>query len=57
MNGTHAVRYYAGMRNEVMRLHVTDKLLYSECCILGSQGITEYDLMGIGSDFAPRSRA
>ena len=53
VNGTHAVRYYAGMRNEVMRLHVTDKLLYSECCILGSQGITEYDLMGIGSDFAP----
>lgn len=56
VNGTHAVRYYAGMRNEVMRLHVTDKLLYSECCILGSQGITEYDLMGIGSDSRRRSR-
>ncbi|MCH9274762.1 GNAT family N-acetyltransferase [Bifidobacterium amazonense] len=53
VNGTHAVRYYAGMRSEVMRLHVTDKLLYQECCILGSQGITAYDLMGIGSDFAP----
>ena len=53
VNGTRAVRYYAGMRNEVMRLHVTDKLLYSECCILGAQGITNYDLMGIGSDFAP----
>ncbi|MBT1171302.1 GNAT family N-acetyltransferase [Bifidobacterium sp. SO4] len=53
VNGTRAVRYYAGMRNEVMRLHVTDKLLYSECCILGAQGITDYDLMGIGSDFAP----
>ena len=53
VNGAHAVRYYAGMRNEVMRLHVTDKLLYCECCILGSQGITAYDLMGIGSDFAP----
>lgn len=53
VNGTHAVRYYAGMLNNVMRLHVTDKLLYSECCMLGSQGITEYDLMGIGSDFAP----
>lgn len=53
VNGTHAVRYYAGMRNDVMRLHVTDKLLYSECCILGSQGITEYDLMGIGSELAP----
>ncbi|KAB7787879.1 lipid II:glycine glycyltransferase FemX [Bifidobacterium cebidarum] len=53
VNGSRAVRYYAGMRNEVMRLHVTDKLLYSECCILGTQGITDYDLMGIGSDFAP----
>ena len=53
VNGTHAVRYYAGMRSDVMRMHVTDKLLYSECCILGAQGITEYDLMGIGSDFAP----
>ena len=53
VNSTRAVRYYAGMRNEVMRLHVTDKLLYSECCILGAQGITDYDLMGIGSDFAP----
>lgn len=53
VNGTHAVRYYAGMRSEVMRLHVTDKLLYQECCILGAQGITAYDLMGIGSDFAP----
>ena len=53
VNGTHAVRYYAGMRNDVMRLHVTDKLLYTECCILGSQGITEYDLMGIGSELAP----
>lgn len=53
VNGTHAVRYYAGMRSEVMRLHVTDKLLYQECCMLGAQGITAYDLMGIGSDFAP----
>lgn len=53
VNGTRAVRYYASMRNDVMRLHVTDKLLYWECCELGRQGITDYDLMGIGSDFAP----
>lgn len=53
VNGAHAVRYYAGMLSEVMRLHVTDKLLYTECCVLGTQGITSYDLMGIGSDFAP----
>lgn len=53
VNDGHAVRYYAAMRSDVMRLHVTDKLLYSECCILGSQGIAAYDLMGIGSDFSP----
>ncbi|MBW3094160.1 GNAT family N-acetyltransferase [Bifidobacterium sp. 64T4] len=53
VNGTHAVRYYAGMRTEAMRMHITDKLAYTECCILGAQGITAYDLMGIGSDFAP----
>ena len=53
VNGTHAVRYYAGMRSEAMRQHVTDRLLFEECRVLGAQGITEYDLMGIGSDFAP----
>lgn len=53
VQGPHAVRYYAGMRSQVMRLHVTDRLLYQECCMLGAQGIAEYDLMGIGSDFAP----
>ena len=53
INGDFAVRYYAGMRNEVMRLHVTDKLLYWECCELAHRGITKYDLMGIGNDFNP----
>ncbi|WP_055426516.1 lipid II:glycine glycyltransferase FemX [Bifidobacterium aesculapii] len=53
VSGTHAVRYYAGMRSEAMRMHVTDKLLYTECCMLGARGVTAYDLMGIGSDFAP----
>ncbi|NMN00442.1 peptidoglycan bridge formation protein FemAB [Bifidobacterium sp. DSM 109958] len=53
VEGDHAVRYYAGMRNDVMRLHVTDKLLYWECCELGRQGIAAYDLMGIGNDFNP----
>ena len=53
VNGTHAVRYYAGMRNDVMRLHVTDKLLYTECCLLGSRGSTGYDRVGIGSELAP----
>lgn len=53
VNGSYAVRYYAAMRDSAMRLHVTDRLLYAECCMLGQQGITDYDLMGIGSDFAP----
>lgn len=48
VEGSYAVRYYAAMR-----IHATDRLLYAECCMLGSQGITDYDLMGIGSDFAP----
>lgn len=53
VNGRHAIHYYAAMRTDVMRLYVTDKLLYTECCILGSRGVTEFDLMGIGNEFAP----
>lgn len=52
-NGDTCVRYYGAMRNGAMRMHVTDKLLYSEACELGGQGFAKYDLMGIGSDFAP----
>ena len=40
-------------RSDTMRLHVTDKLVYFECCELGSRGLAEYDLMGIGSEFSP----
>lgn len=53
VEGSYAVRYYAAMCDAAMRIHVTDRLLYAECCMLGSQGITDYDLMSIGSDFAP----
>ena len=53
INDHLAVRYYAAMRTDAMHLRVTDALLYSECRILGQQGITAYDLMGIGSDFSP----
>lgn len=53
VSGTHAVRYYAAMRSDARKMHVTDRLLFAECCELGKQGITEYDLMGIGSGFAP----
>lgn len=51
--GKRAVRYYAGSRNDTMRLHVTDKLVYFECCELGRRGCDDYDLMGIGSELTP----
>ena len=53
LNSGTAVRYYAAMQSSAMKMHVTDKLLYTECCILGAEGIEKYDLMGIGSDFSP----
>lgn len=53
LSGTTAVRYYAASRNDTMRLHVTDKLVYFECCELGRRGMENYDLMGLGSEFQP----
>lgn len=53
LNSGLAVRYYAAMQTSAMRMHVTDKLLFTECCVLGKQGVDKYDLMGIGSDFSP----
>lgn len=53
-NGTRAVRYYGASRTGTMRQHVTDKLVYFECCDLGHDGFTSYDMMGIGDEeFAP----
>ena len=54
ISGKRAVRYYGASLNEYMRQHVTDKLVYFECCDLAkNKGIESYDMMGIGSDFAP----
>lgn len=53
LSGATAVRYYAASRNDTMRLHVTDKLVYFECCELGRRGVELYDLMGLGSEFQP----
>jgi lipid II:glycine glycyltransferase (peptidoglycan interpeptide bridge formation enzyme) len=56
IQGNRATRYYAASRSESMRMHVTDKLVYFECCDLGAFNdgqVSEYDLMGVGSDFAP----
>lgn len=53
ISGTRAVNYYAASSNETMRMHVVDKLLYHICCDLGKQGLLDFDLMAIGSDFSP----
>lgn len=53
ISGTRAVYYYAASRSATKSQFVTDKLFYFECCELGRRGCTEYDLMGIGSDFSP----
>lgn len=54
MNGTRAVRYYGASRTETKRAHVTDALVYFECCDLAkNKGMSDYDMMGIGNDFAP----
>ena len=54
VSGTRAVRYYGASRNDTMRLHVTDKLVYFECCDLREHhGVESYDMMGIGSEFSP----
>ena len=52
VSGTRAVRYFAASGGGARR-GATDKLLYSECCALAREGVRDYDLMGIGSDFAP----
>ena len=49
-----ATRYYAASLTKTMPLHVTDRLLYFECCELGRLGCLEYDLMAVGSNFAPK---
>lgn len=53
INKTHAVRYYAAMRTEAMRSYITDRLTFAECSELSKLGVQSFDLMGIGSDFAP----
>lgn len=51
-----ATRYYAASSTATMRKHVTDKLLYFECCELGrldGNPVESYDLMAIGSELSP----
>lgn len=53
ISGTHATRYYGASRTGAARNLATDRLIYFECCELGRIGCTEYDQMGIGSEFQP----
>lgn len=54
INGTAAVRYYGASSSDVPnRNFVTDGLIFFEACTLSADGVTTYDMMGIGNDFAP----
>ncbi|WP_124054538.1 lipid II:glycine glycyltransferase FemX [Arcanobacterium ihumii] len=53
INDMRATRYYAAMATEVMRNHVSEVLVFHEILDLQKCGLVDYDLMGIGSDFAP----
>jgi predicted ATP-grasp superfamily ATP-dependent carboligase len=54
INGTRATRYYGASRTSTQRARVTDALVFWECRDLATnKGCIAYDMMGIGSDFAP----
>lgn len=53
LSGKTATRYYAASRTGTMRMHVSDRLAFFESCELSNEGFERYDLMGIGSEFAP----
>ncbi|WP_169331225.1 lipid II:glycine glycyltransferase FemX [Alloscardovia criceti] len=52
-NQHHATRYYAASSTAVMRKHANDVMVFMECKELLQRGITQYDLMGIGSEASP----
>ena len=55
VSGTRATRYYAATAVGAGRLRVADTLVLFECERAAQMGCTEYDLMGIGSEFAPET--
>lgn len=56
VSGNRATRYYAATTHEASRARVADKLVLFECEQAAALGCEEYDLMGIGSDFAPETK-
>lgn len=57
ISGERATRYYGASRSGSARALATDRLIYFECCELSRMGCTEYDQMGIGSDFQPATKS
>lgn len=55
ISGKRATRYYAATAVGAGRLRVADVLVLFECEHAAELGCTEYDLMGIGSEFAPET--
>lgn len=53
MNDGEGIRYYGASKTGAARTSATDVLVYFECQELAKLGCDRYDLMGIGSDFAP----
>lgn len=54
-NDGRATRYYAATTHNAGRLRVADKLVLFECECAAELGCDAYDLMGIGSEFAPET--
>ena len=48
-----SVHYYAASKSGSVRAYATDKLVFFECCALAEMGVTDFDLMGIGSERFP----
>lgn len=56
MNDGLATRYYAATTRDAGRKRVADKLVLFESVAVSELGCASYDLMGIGSDFAPETK-
>ena len=55
VSGSVATRYYAATVSGAGRLHVADALVHFEMMHVAELGCASYDLMGIGSEFAPET--
>lgn len=55
VSGSVATRYYAATVSGAGRMHVADALVHFEMMHVAELGCTSYDLMGIGSEFAPET--